>query len=191
MGRGPGHGSAFPRLMLSLPSEEECPESSALTSQRVWGRIRGASWHCQVLLVWCEGLAGERLPAQQEGGRCCNPPGLGEHPQNPRNGPEKPLRSSGGEAGGSGPGAACLGGIPPVTAHPLWGLGRGKRGHRQALFPPGAPRRGAAPLPLAPWPEAAACLRAGTRRPPGKGRAQHFCSAAGTMKVFSPPPRNL
>lgn len=51
--------------------------------------------------------------------------------------------------------------------------------------------RGADHLPLASWPEVAACLRAqsllGTQRPGQKARTQHFWPLNGKIKVFLSP----
>lgn len=56
MGRGPGHGLAFLRLVPSLPSEEVCPKSSEMILQRGLGRIGGVLWHCRGFMVPQRGL---------------------------------------------------------------------------------------------------------------------------------------
>lgn len=97
------------------------------------------------------------------------PSGLGEHPQNPRNSPQNPLRSSRGETRGSGPAGCLPGGHPPSNHTPSMGSGGGNVGTSRPFFPRDhLSEELKAPLPLAWWPEAAARLRAGTRSPPGR-----------------------
>lgn len=102
--------------------------------------------------VWCEGLAW----------------GSVNIPKIPGTAPKTPCGAREERQGALDQWAACLGGTLPVTTHPLWGLG-GNVGTSRPFFPRDhLSEELKAPLPLARWPEVAARLRAGTRRPPGR-----------------------